>query len=133
MTVSGDELKRLAMGDEKAQRRFAPLLTSEVGKRALGVLRQANAEVWGSEALDAKTHCLVNLAILASINKPDEVRVRVRGLLRGGVSAEEIAAVFLHVLAYVGFPTGVEATLTLAEVLHELAEEGLLPAVADPV
>ncbi|MBV9661665.1 MAG: carboxymuconolactone decarboxylase family protein [Acidimicrobiales bacterium] len=124
-------LLELAMGDKKAQEPMAVLRrVPEATKAVLGVIGAANAEVWSGPHLSSRTHCLVNLATLASVNRPVELRIRVRGLLVGGIEVGEIADVFMHTAAYCGFPAGVEAIRTLAEVVEELQAEGLLP-VAD--
>jgi 4-carboxymuconolactone decarboxylase len=119
-------LLRLAMGDAKAQEYTAALKRSEQAKGLLGIIGATNGIVWHGERLTAREHCLVNLATMAAINRPNELRIRVRGLLCGGMAPEDIAAVFLHTAAYCGFPSGVEASLTLAEVVEEMQAEGLL-------
>jgi 4-carboxymuconolactone decarboxylase len=115
-----EDLLRLAMGDRKAQERFERMLGSPLAAPFLGVVRDTNAQVWRTPALPTKTHCLVNLAILAALGKNDEVKIRVRGLLLGGVSAEEIAAVFLHIAAYCGFPQGSEVNKILVDTVDEI-------------
>ena len=115
-----EQLLKLAMGDRKAQQRFEAMLASPLAAPMLGIMRDTNGKVWRSPALPTKTHCLVNLAILAALGKHDEVRIRVRGLLLGGITPEEIAAVFLHIAAYCGFPEGSEVQNLLVEVVDEL-------------
>jgi 4-carboxymuconolactone decarboxylase len=121
-----DELLQLAMGDEKAREYTAALRRSEYAKGLFGIIGPANATVWHGERLTARENCLVNLATMAAINRPEELRIRVRGLLCAGMPPEEIAEVFLHTAAYCGFPAGVEAHLTLAHVVEELRAEGIL-------
>ncbi|MVZ99871.1 4-carboxymuconolactone decarboxylase [Actinomadura sp. LD22] len=126
------DLLSTVMGDDAARERFRPMLQSPVTAPWLAVLRRANDDLWSREVLPAKTRALVNLATLAAVNRPDELAVRIRGLLRGGITPEEIAEVFLHTGLYCGFPAGVEANLLLAETVERLHAEGLLPTPAEP-
>jgi 4-carboxymuconolactone decarboxylase len=75
--------------------------------------------------LPLRTIVLVNLGILASLNRPRELYTRVVGLLRGGVSVEEIQEVFLHIGFYCGNPAGVEATSALHEAMEDLQARGI--------
>jgi 4-carboxymuconolactone decarboxylase len=81
--------------------------------------------LWSRRVLPVKTTVLVNLAILATINRPHELFTRVVGLLRGGMSVEEIQEVFLHVGFYAGNPAGVEATVALHEAMQSLDERDI--------
>jgi 4-carboxymuconolactone decarboxylase len=52
-------------------------------------------EVWNRPGLDKKTRSLINLAMLTALNRPNEVRLHVRGALNNGVTREEIQDVLL--------------------------------------
>src|SRR5712671_2491590 len=56
--------------------------------------------VWGREELDKRTRSLLNLAMLAGLNRPHELKVHVGGALRNGVTREEIREVFLQAAIY---------------------------------
>lgn len=65
--------------------------------------------VWGRDALPRKTRSMLNLAMLAVLNRPTELRTHVRGALTNGVSREEIREIFMQVAVYAGVPAAVEA------------------------
>ncbi|MEQ9059726.1 MAG: carboxymuconolactone decarboxylase family protein [Gammaproteobacteria bacterium] len=64
--------------------------------------------VWGREELPKKTRSMLNLAMLAILNRPNELKAHVRGALRNGVSKTEIREVLLQVANYGGVPAAVD-------------------------
>lgn len=77
--------------------------------------------IWGRPGLPHKTRSMLNLAMLSALNRPNELRLHVRGALRNGVTKEEIREVLLQVAIYCGIPAGVESFRIAKDVL---AEEG---------
>lgn len=65
--------------------------------------------VWGRDGLTRKTRSMLNLAMLAVLNRPHELATHVRGALTNGVTREEIREVFMQVAVYAGVPAAVEA------------------------
>ena len=75
--------------------------------------------VWGREQLDRKTRSLLNLAMIAALNRPHELKLHVKGALRNGVTREEIREVFLQVAIYCGVPAGVDSFRIAREAFAE--------------
>jgi len=46
--------------------------------------------VWTRPGLDLKTRSLLNLAMLTALNRPNELKLHLKGALNNGVSKEEI-------------------------------------------
>lgn len=65
--------------------------------------------VWGRETLDHKTRSMLNIAMIAALNRPHELRLHVQGALRNGVTQDEIREVLLQVTIYAGVPAGVDS------------------------
>jgi alkylhydroperoxidase/carboxymuconolactone decarboxylase family protein YurZ len=82
-------------------------------------LRYCWGEVWGRPGLDRRTRSIVNLAMLAALAKPNELKIHVRGALTNGVTREEIQEVFLQVCIYCGVPSAGEAFRVAREVFEE--------------
>ena len=82
-------------------------------------LRYCWGEVWGRPGLDRRTRSIVNLAMLAAMAKPNELRIHVRGALTNGVTRLEIQEVFLQACIYCGVPTAGEAFKVAREVFEE--------------
>ena len=53
-------------------------------------------EIWTRPLLDRKTRSIINLAMLSALNRPNEVRLHVRGALNNGLSVAEIQEVLLR-------------------------------------
>lgn len=73
-------------------------------------------EIWTRPGLSRKTRSLLNLAMLAALNRDHEFKLHVRGALRNGCSKEEIQEVLLQVSIYCGVPAGVQAFRLAREV-----------------
>jgi 4-carboxymuconolactone decarboxylase len=84
------------------------------------VTEQAWGEVWVDETLPRKTRSIINLALLATINRPHELKIHLKGALANGVTREEIRAVFLHCGVYCGAPVAVDAFRTAREVFADI-------------
>ena len=77
-------------------------------------------EVWGRPGLERKTRSMLNLAMLAALNRPHEIKLHVRGALTNGVTKEEIKEIFLQVAIYCGVPAGVDSFRIAREVFKEM-------------
>jgi 4-carboxymuconolactone decarboxylase len=76
--------------------------------------------VWGREGLPRKTRSMLNLAMIAILNRPHELKAHLRGALTNGVSKDEIAEVFLQVAIYGGVPAAVDAFRNARELFKEM-------------
>lgn len=75
--------------------------------------------VWSRPGLDRKTRSMLNLAMLSALNRPNELKVHVRGALTNGCSASEICEVLLQAAIYCGVPAGMDAFRVAREVIAE--------------
>lgn len=76
--------------------------------------------VWGRDGLPRKTRSMLNLAMIAVLNRPHELRTHLRGALTNGVTREEIAEIFLQVGVYAGAPAAVDSFRIARETFVEL-------------
>lgn len=79
--------------------------------------------VWGREALPRRDRSLINLAMIAVLNRHNELKVHVRGALNNGLTREEIREVLLQVGAYGGIPAAVDSFRIANEAFAELDNE----------
>jgi 4-carboxymuconolactone decarboxylase len=77
-------------------------------------------EVWNRPGLDRRTRSLLNLAMIAALNRPHELGLHVRGAINNGVTKEEITEVFLQVAIYCGVPAGIDSFRTAKRVFEEM-------------
>ena len=78
--------------------------------------------VWGREGLPLKTRSMLNIAMIAILNRPHELRTHVKGALTTGVTREEIREILLQVAIYAGMPAAVDAFRIVREAFVELDE-----------
>lgn len=76
-------------------------------------------EIWMRPGLDRKTRSLMNLAMLAALNRHNELRLHINGAINNGVTQEEMMECFLQVAIYAGVPAGLESTNLANEILKE--------------
>lgn len=77
-------------------------------------------EVWTRDGLSRRDRSLLNLGMLAALNRGQEFRLHVRGALNNGLSREEIIEALLQVTIYCGVPAGVEAVRNAKAVFDEI-------------
>ena len=75
--------------------------------------------VWTREGLPRKTRSMLNIAMLATLNRPHELELHLRGALRNGCTKDEIREILLQVAIYAGVPAGVESFRIARKVFAE--------------
>ena len=76
--------------------------------------------VWGREELPRKTRSMLNIAMIAILNRPHELRVHLKGALTNGVSRDEIREILMQVAIYAGMPAAVDSFRIAREVFAEI-------------
>lgn len=76
---------------------------------------------WGDETLDPKTRSIMNLTMIAALNRMHEWELHFRGALTNGVTRDELKAILTQITIYCGVPVGVECHRIANSVL---AQEG---------
>lgn len=74
---------------------------------------------WGRSGLDKKQRSLLNLGMLAGLNRGPEFELHFRGALKNGLTREELQDVLIQIAIYCGIPAGVEAHKIANKVLSE--------------
>ena len=115
----GLEIRKAVLGKEFVEKSFASADDFNMPMQELAT-EYCWGYVWGREQLDKKTRSMLNLAIIAALNRPHELKLHVGGALRNGVTREEIREVFLQVAIYCGVPAGVDSFRIAREAFAEL-------------
>ena len=76
--------------------------------------------LWNRPGLERKTRSMLNLAMLAVLNRSNEFKSHVRGALRNGCTKEEITEVLLQAAVYGGVPVGMASFALAREVFKEV-------------
>ncbi len=76
-------------------------------------------EIWNRPGLDRRARSLLNLGMIAALNRPHEFRIHVNGALTNGVTVEELREVVLQIAFYCGGPAALDANRIVVDVLKE--------------
>ena len=103
----GLEVRRAVLGSEYVD---AALANADDFTRPLQelVTEYCWGAVWGREELPRKTRSLLNIAMIAILNRPHELALHIRGALNNGCTKDEIREVLLQVAIYAGVPAAVD-------------------------
>ena len=74
---------------------------------------------WGDERLDAKTRSLMNLTMIAALNRMHEWELHLNGAINNGVSKGEIQAAIHQIGIYCGAPAALACFRIAKKVLEE--------------
>ena len=75
--------------------------------------------VWTRPGLPKKTRSMLNLAMLAALNRGPELKLHVNGALNNGLTKDEIKEVLLQVAIYCGIPASLDAFKIASGVFKE--------------
>ena len=78
---------------------------------------------WGRDGLERRDRSLINLAMIAVLNRHNELKAHIRGALNNGLSREEIREVLLQVGIYGGIPAAVDSFRIANEAFAEIDNE----------
>ena len=122
--MRGQEMRRRILGPD-----YHDASTAQAEEDAfMGPMRQLASEyvwgeVWSRPGLPEKTRRLINIAMLAAVNRQPELLTHVRAAYQhGDVTKEEIMEVLLHTTVYAGVPAGVDAFRTAKGYFDEIGE-----------
>jgi len=76
-------------------------------------------EMWTRPGLSPRDRSLVTIAMTQAAYQTDQLRVHLRRGLDNGITPEELSELMAQVTLYSGFPSGVNGSRVLAEVLTE--------------
>ena len=76
--------------------------------------------VWSDETLDRKTRSMLNVVMLAALNRMHEWELYFRGAIVNGVSRDELKAILNQIAIYCGVPVSVECHRIAKRVFAEL-------------
>lgn len=83
------------------------------------ITRYAWGEIWTRPGLDSRTRSLITVAMMVALNRPDELRLHLRGAANNGVTGDEIREVLLQTAIYCGVPAANSAFHIAEEVFSE--------------
>jgi 4-carboxymuconolactone decarboxylase len=114
----GMALRRQVLGDKHIARRQES--TDRFTRQQNEIVTEiAWGSIWSRPNLPLKVRSLVTIAMLAALNRADELKGHVNGALNNGATPEEIIEVFVQGAAYLGFPASNTSVRLAVEVFKE--------------
>ena len=83
------------------------------------ITRYAWGEIWSRPGLPKETRSMLTLAMLVALNRPEELKMHLRGALNVGVTPQQIQEVLLQSALYCGLPAANSAFQLAREVFAE--------------
>ncbi len=77
-------------------------------------------EIWNRPGLDRRSRSILNLGMIAALNRPHELKLHIRGAINNGLTIEEIREILLQVAVYCGVPAAIDSFRIAREVLAEM-------------
>jgi len=122
---SGEAVRRKVLGDDYVDRAingadsFSAPFQDVLNEYCWGT-------AWTDEGLDLKQRSLLNLGMLAALNRMHEFGIHFRGALRNGLTDDELRAALVQIAVYCGIPAGVEAFRVARSIRDEMRQKGEL-------
>jgi 4-carboxymuconolactone decarboxylase len=77
-------------------------------------------EVWNRAGLDRRSRSILNLGMISALNRPDELKLHIRGAINNGVTKDEILEIVLQVAVYCGMPAALDTFRIAREVMRDM-------------
>ena len=74
---------------------------------------------WGRGILSKRDRSILNLGMLAALNRPHEFKLHFRGAITNGLTVADLREICTQVAIYCGIPAGIEAFRLAREVFNE--------------
>jgi 4-carboxymuconolactone decarboxylase len=113
----GLKIRREVVGEEYVNRSLAEMDDFTRPLQEL-VTRYCWGDVWSREGLSRRDRSIINLAAISALNRPNELKLHVRGALRNGMTPKEIREVLLQIAIYGGVPAALDSFRIAKEVIN---------------
>src|SRR5215472_15928220 len=117
----GLKVRRKVLGEQYVQKSLARRNDFNEAFQDL-ITRYAWGEVWSRPGLSKQTRSMITLAMMVTLNRPEEFRLHVKAALNNGVKREEIREILLQAAVYCGVPAANAAFHAAEEVMKEKAK-----------
>ena len=115
----GMKVRRAVLGDAHVDRAVSNQNEFNAEFQDL-ITRYAWGEIWSRPGLPRPTRSLLAIAMTVALNRPDELRLHLRGAINNGVTPDQIKEVLLQSAIYCGVPAANNAFHIAGEVLAEI-------------
>jgi 4-carboxymuconolactone decarboxylase len=114
----GMKIRREVLGDDHVDRTLASVDDFNREFQEM-VTEHAWGAIWTRPGLAKRQRSLLNLGMLAALNRPEEFEMHFRGALKNGCTLDELKETLLQIAVYCGMPAGVASFRIARKVLDE--------------
>lgn len=120
--MQGLKIRKQVLGDEYVNQAIQNM------DEFSGPLQQLVTEycwgmIWSDETLSLQQRSLINIAMISALNRPNELKLHIKGGLRNGLSKEQIRATLMQVAIYCGVPAAVDSFKLAKQAFLEFEEQ----------
>lgn len=119
---AGLDIRRTVLGDDHVDAALSRATPFTAPFQEF-ITRYAWGGVWTRDGLDRRTRSVITLSVLTALGRENEIALHVRGALRNGLTADEIAELLIHTSVYAGVPAANAAFAIAQRVIEEEAGE----------
>ncbi len=118
LAAKGLKLRKELFGDKAVEQRMNAF--GEFGEPLQHIINAYSyGDVWSRNAVSLGVKSLAMIAMMAAANRPQELRVHLKGALKNGCTPDEVREILLLVALYCGIPAANEAHRAAMDVLAE--------------
>jgi 4-carboxymuconolactone decarboxylase len=77
-------------------------------------------EIWNRPGLDRRSRSILNLGMIAALNRPHELKLHIRGAIQNGLTKDELKEIFLQIACYCGIPAGIDSFRLAREAFKDM-------------
>jgi 4-carboxymuconolactone decarboxylase len=114
--------RKAVLGGEYVERSLADADDFNQGFQDL-LTEFAWGTTWANDTLTFRERSLVNLGMIAALNRMEEFELHFRAAIRNGLSKAELETILHQIAIYAGMPAGVSCFRVANKVFAELASE----------
>ncbi|MBN9427224.1 MAG: carboxymuconolactone decarboxylase family protein [Burkholderiales bacterium] len=76
---------------------------------------------WSDPTLSRRERSILNLGMIAALNRMEEFELHCRGAIRNGITEDELRAIIMQIAVYCGIPAGANCFRIGRKVFAEMA------------
>lgn len=116
--ANGERVRREVVGSDYVDRSLAACTSFSMPMQKLAT-EYAWGGVWTRPGLARRDRSILNIGMLAALNRNTELATHIRGALTNGVTETEVQECLLQVATYVGMPAGMESFRVAEKAVQE--------------
>lgn len=111
--------RKAVLGDEYVERNLANANEFNKGFQDL-VTEFCWGGAWANETLSFRERSMINLGMIAALNRMEEFEIHFRGAITNGLTKPELETILHQIAIYAGIPAGVSCFRIANKVFAEL-------------